>query len=132
MQSWGGRLRHLRYDVEDTAQLLLEFEGRLATIFLTWASDRRETRIRFTGSDGSIEWTGGKLRLEGRHGPLEMDFSAELDKSSYFRWFAKLFHEFGDRINHGDGHSPLEDIARVTRVLEAAYGAHANGCRSAV
>ncbi len=132
VQSWGGRLRHLGYDVEDTAQLLLEFEGRLATIFLTWAADRRETRIRFTGSDGSIEWTGGRLRLQGRHGPLEMDFTAELDKSSYFRWFARLFHEFDDRIHHGDGNPPLEDIARVTRVLEAAYGAHANGCRAAV
>jgi predicted dehydrogenase len=132
VQSWSGRLRHLRYDVEDTTHLLLEFDDRLATIFLTWAADRRETRIRFTGTDGSIEWTGGQLRLQGRHGPIEMDFSAELDKSSYFRWFARLFHEFGDRIDHGDGTLPLEDIARVTRVLEAAYGAHANGCRAAV
>jgi predicted dehydrogenase len=132
VQSWGGQLRHLGYDVEDTAQLLLEFDGRLATMFLTWAADRRETRIRFTGSDGSIEWTGGQLRLQGRHGPLEMDFTAELDKSSYFRWFARLFHEFGDRIEHGDGTPQLEDIARVTRVLEAAYRAHANGCRVAV
>ncbi len=132
VQSWGGQLRHLGYDVEDTAQLLLEFDGRLATMFLTWAADRRETRIRFTGSDGSIEWTGGQLRLQGRHGPLEMDFTTELDKSSYFRWFARLFHEFGDRINHGDGTPQLEDIARVTRVLEAAYGAHASGCRVAV
>ena len=132
VQSWGGQLRHLQYDVEDTAQVLLEFDGRLATIFLTWAADRRETRIRFTGSDGSIEWTGGLLRLHGRNGPLEIDFSAELDKSSYFRWFARLFHEFDDRITHGDATPPLEDIARVTRVLEAAYGAHANGCRAAV
>jgi len=132
VQSWGGRLRHMGYDVEDTAHLLLDFDGRLATIFLTWAADRRETRIRFTGADGSIEWTGGLLRLQGRNGPLEMDFTAELDKSSYFRWFARLFHDFSDRINHADGRPPLEDISRVARVLEAAYGAHESGCRAAV
>jgi predicted dehydrogenase len=101
-------------------------------LFLTWAADRRATRIRFTGSDGSIEWSGGRLRLSGRHGPLEKDFSAELDKASYAGWFARLFHQFADRIELGDAATSLEDIARVTRVLEAAYGAHASGCRVAI
>ncbi len=129
VQSWAGRLRHRGYEVEDTAHLLLEFDNRLAVFFLTWASDRRETRIRLTGSDGSIEWSGGTLRLSGRNGPMEMDFTAELEKSCYYRWFAGLFHEFADRIDCGDGTQPMEDIARVTHVLEAAYGAHADGCR---
>lgn len=132
VQSWAGRLRHRGYDVEDTAHLLFEYENRLAIFFLTWAADRRETRIRFTGSDGSIEWTGGRLRLEGRHGPIERDYSTELDKSGYFRWFARLFHEFGDRVDRGDASPSLEDIGRVTSLLEAAYGAHVNGCRTAL
>lgn len=62
---------------------------------------------------------------------MVIDFAPELGKSSYFRWFASLFHQFGDRSERGDGIPPLEDIARVTRVLEAVYGAHANGCRVA-
>jgi predicted dehydrogenase len=132
VQAWAGRLRHLRYDVEDTAQLLLEFDDRVGLLFLTWAADRRETRIRFTGSEGSIEWSSGVLRLTGRHGPLEEDFTAMLHKSSYPAWFASLFHAFADRIEGGDAVTSLEDIARVTRVLEAAYGAHASGCRVAI
>jgi len=132
VQAWTGRLRHRSYDVEDTAQVLLEYEDRVGLLFLTWAADRRATRIRFTGSDGSIEWSDGRLRLSGRHGPLEKDFSAELDKASYAGWFARLFHQFADRIELGDTATSLEDIARVTRVLEAAYGAHASGCRVAI
>jgi predicted dehydrogenase len=129
VQCWTGTLRHREYDVEDTAHLLLDFGGKLAVLLLSWAADRRENRIRFTGTDGSIEWSGGVLRLAGKHGPLERDFSAELEKASYFRWFASLFHDFADRIERQDTTGPLEDIARVTQVLEAAYGAHANGCR---
>lgn len=132
VQAWTGRLRHREYDVEDSAHLVLEYDGRLATFFLTWAGDRRETRIRFIGSEGSIEWSGGRLTLAGRHGPLELDFTPELDKANYYRWFARLFQEFGERIARRDGQPPLEDIARVTRVLESAYGAHASGCRVAV
>ena len=101
-------------------------------LFLTWAADRRETRIRFTGSDGSIEWSGGRLRLSGRHGPLELDYRTALDKASYAGWFASLFHAFADRIERGDAVTSLEDIARVTQVLEAAYGANAGGCRVAI
>jgi predicted dehydrogenase len=132
VQAWTGRLRHHGYDVEDSAHLLLEFGDRVGLFFLTWASDRRETTIRLTGSDGSIEWSGGRLRLSGRHETVERDMSAELDKASYYRWFARLFHEFADRVERGDGHTSLEDIARVTQVLEAAYGAHASGCRVAL
>jgi predicted dehydrogenase len=132
VQSWAGRLQHRSYDVEDTAQVLLDFDGRIGVLLLTWAGDRRETRIRFTGSEGSIEWSNGWLRLAGRHGPLEKDFTAELEKTSYYRWFASLFHEFADRVERGDAATSLEDIARVTQVLEAAYGSHANGCRVAL
>ena len=129
VQCWTGRLRHRAYDVEDTAQLLLDFGNRLGVLFLTWAADRRESRVRITGRDGSIEWSGGILRLSGRDGVIERDFSAELEKTSYYRWFASLFHAFADRIESRDTAASLEDIARVTQVLEAAYGAHASGCR---
>ena len=132
VQSWTGRLRHSGYDVEDTAQLLLEFAIAWRTMFLTWAADRRETRIRFAGSDGSIEWTGGQLRLEGRHGPLELRLHRRTGQVELFSLVRPAVPRVRRPDRQRDGDPPLEDIARVTRVLEAAYGAHANGCRVAV
>jgi len=101
----------------------------MATLLLTWGADRRETRIRFIGSRGRIEWIDGVLTLESRTESLTRDFSAELDKAGYFRWFAGLFHQFADRIDRRDGADAFEDIVRVTRVLEAAYRSDAEGRR---
>jgi predicted dehydrogenase len=129
LQSWTARLRHGDYDVEDSAHLVLEYPDRAVLLFLTWGDDRRETRIRFVGDQGSIEWAGGTLRLDNRGGSLTRDFSAELAKSGYYRWFAQLFHQFADRIARQDGVDALDDIARVTRILEAAYQSDAAGCR---
>jgi predicted dehydrogenase len=121
VRAWTGRLRNREYDVEDSAQLLLEYPDRLAAIFLTWAATRRETRAHFVGEFGSIDWSGGVLRLE-REGHVEShDLSAELDKSAYPRWFARLFRTFAAAIDEQDGGRPLDDIAQVAAVLESAY-----------
>lgn len=120
IRGWAGRLRHSAYDVEDTAHLLLEFPGRLAKLFLTWAAHRRENRIRFVGEHGTIEWTGGLLTLE-RDGTTETaDHAAELRKEAYAAWFADLFGAFARAMDAGD-HEPLNDVARVADVLAAAY-----------
>jgi predicted dehydrogenase len=123
VHAWTGRLLHQEYDVEDTAGLLLSYPARLAVIFLTWAARRRENRIRFIGDAGSIEWEGGELRLE-RDGRIErFDFTRELDKASYWRWFACLFQEFVAAMDTGEGEGALQDIAQVAEVLEQAYAA---------
>jgi predicted dehydrogenase len=120
VRAWTGCLRHRNYDVEDSAHLLLEFPGRLAKMFLTWAARRRENRIRFIGERGTIEWSGGLLTLE-RDGQTErFDHSAELDKTAYVRWYADLLGAFAGAMEAGDL-SPLADIAAVAAVLDAAY-----------
>ena len=120
VRAWAGRLRHSGYDVEDTAQLLLEFPGRLAKVFLTWAAHRRENRVRFIGERGTIDWLGGLLTLE-RDGATEtFDHTAELRKEAYAAWFADLFAAFTTAMDAGDP-QPLNDIARVADVLDAAY-----------
>src|SRR6266581_3878586 len=62
VSAWTGRLRHARYEVEDTASLRFDYPGRLVTMFFTWAARARENRIRFVGDEGAIEWTDGELR----------------------------------------------------------------------
>lgn len=123
VRAWTGRLRHGGYDVEDTAQLVFEYPDRLATMFLTWAARRRETEVRFIGERGSITWTGGLLTLE-RDGQVEsFDHTVDLDKASYAKWFADLFHDFAVALDSGDRARPMADIAQVAAVLEASYAA---------
>jgi predicted dehydrogenase len=121
VRAWTGRLQHGDYDVEDTANILIEYPDRLAVMFLTWAARTRENSIRFIGDQGSITWSGGMLTLE-RGGQVEsIDYSAELDKASYAKWFAGLFEDFAATLDSGDGARHLEDIAQVAAVLESAY-----------
>ena len=121
VRGWTGRLRHGGYDVEDTAQLLFTYPDRMATMFLTWAARRRETEIRFIGERGSITWSGGILALE-RDGQTEtFDHTVDLDKASYAKWFAGLFHDFAATLDSGDSARPMADITQVAAVLEASY-----------
>src|SRR5207248_6287789 len=121
VSAWTGRLRHAAYDVEDTAALRFEYPGRLVTMFFPWAARSRENRIRFVGDAGAIDWAGGELRLE-RAGVVErFDYSAELEKSAYHRWFTGLFEGFVAALDHGAAAAAapfLEDIRRVASVVE--------------
>lgn len=130
IRAWTGRLRHREYSVEDTAELILEFPDRVATMALTWAATHRENRVRFIGDRGTIDWQGGILTLERAGQPGEThDFSSQLDKRSYAGWFAALFRTFADALDRGDAPDALDEIDRVARVLEAAYAAAATGTR---
>ncbi len=133
VRAWTGRLRHFDYGVEDTAQVAVEFPGRLATLLLTWSASHRENRVRFIGDRGTIDWQGGILRLE-RNGqaPESHDFSVQLDKRSYAGWFAALFSAFADAMDRGTDPAALDDITRVACVLEAAYTSARTGSRVAI
>lgn len=135
VSAWTGRLRHPAYEVEDTASLRFEYPGRLVTMFFTWAGRTRENRIRFVGEDGAIEWSEGELRLE-REGLVErFDYTAELQKSAYHRWFTGLFEGFVAALDHGDPRAAvpfLADIRRVACVVEHAYAAAQSGTTVAI
>lgn len=127
IRAWTGLLRHHDYDVEDSAHLLFEYPERLGVMFLTWAARHRENRVRFVGDAGSIDWTGGVLRLE-RNGAVEsFDFTAQLDKSAYPSWFAGLFAAFADAMDQEELEPSLRDIGSVAAVLEGAYEAARTG-----
>ncbi len=129
ISAWTGRLRHLEYDVEDTATVLLEYPDRAATMLLTWAASRRDNLVRFVGEAGTIELAGGVLTLE-RAGRVERrDVTAALQKSAYPTWFGGLFAGFVAALDRGEADGYLDDIRRVAAVLEAAYEAAATGRR---
>jgi predicted dehydrogenase len=112
-----------------TAQLLLAFPDRIATLFLTWAAGHRENRVRIIGDRGTIDWHGGTLSLETRDSPRQdIDYTAQLDKRSYAGWFTSLFRTFADSMDRHSADDALADIVRVAAVLEAAYASARTGC----
>src|SRR5437016_3987647 len=129
VSAWTGRLRHHRYEVEDTASVLLEYPDRLVTMFFTWAARSRENLVRFIGERGTIAWVGGELRLDADGRTERIDYSAQLDKASYQRWFAGLFATFVTAMDSGAADPYLQDIQRVAAVLEVAYQAAERGVR---
>lgn len=122
VNAWIATARHREYQVEDTAQLLLTYPDRLAVVFLTWAARHRETRIRFVGTEGTISWEDGLLRLALPSGGESLDFSAALDKASYAHWFSDLFETFVAALDRGEGSDFLRDIEQVAALLDEAYG----------
>ncbi len=127
VSAWTGRLAHKEYDVEDTAHLLLEFPDRVATVLLTWAGRGRENRMRFVGTRGTIDWSGGELKLETDAASERLDVSSQLDKSAYPGWFARLFLEFAAAMDRCAAPRALQDITDVAAVLESAYTAARTG-----
>jgi len=102
VSAWTGRLRRDRYEVEDTASLRFEYPGGWSPCSSRGPHGRARNRIRFVGDAGAIDWTGGELRLE-RAGTVErLDYSAELEKTAYHRWFAGLFEGFVAALDRGD------------------------------
>ncbi len=120
VHSWMGRLRHHDYDVEDTAQVLLEYPSRAVTLFLTWAGQHRENRIRFVGEHGLLEWNGGWVTLEGQGRSERVDFSAQLEKAAYADWFGHVFHDFVGAVRAGNIEPGLAEIAGVADLIERA------------
>jgi predicted dehydrogenase len=122
VSAWTGRLRHADYNVEDSAHLRLDYGDRLCTMFLTWAAHHRENRVRIIGEDGMIEWTGGLLRLDRGSEVLSLDFSPQLQKSSYHTWFSSLFRAFTYAMDTNTVEPHVRDIEDVARVVEEGYG----------
>src|SRR3989454_12709004 len=98
-------------------------------MFFTWAARSRENLVRFIGERGTIAWVGGELRLDADGRSERIDYSAQLDKASYQRWFAGLFATFVTAMDSGAADPYLQALQRVAAVLEGAYQAAERGAR---
>lgn len=92
---------------------------------VTWAADRRENLIRFTGERGTLAWEGGTLSLDAEGAAERVDFTAALDKASYAGWYSRVLADFADAMDRGDGEPQLREIGAAAAVLERAYAAAA-------
>ncbi len=123
-------LGHRGYDVEDTAHVLVDYGDRAASFTLTWAARERENRIRFIGDRGSVEWTGGVVRVLPSDAPaVTTDFTAQLDKREYAGWMSRILGDFADAMDRGESAASLLEIEQVATLLEAAYRSASEGRR---
>ena len=121
-------LQHRSYRVEDTALVVLDFDGCLAQVSLTWAARRRGIRFRFVGERGEIVGDEHSLRLHGQTSE-EIRFADGMSRdSSHSEWYAPLFRQFTARVRTGDrGQGPLDEAIYVTRLITRAYESSREG-----
>jgi len=119
-------------DVEDTAYLLLRTtDDRLASINLSWATDRMTDRyLAVFGTEGSLEvgWRGSRYRL--RSDASDVSFGVGYDK---FRALGANVNNTARAIRGLDELlvTPLDAIASVA-VIEAAYESARSGAWASV
>jgi predicted dehydrogenase len=109
------RRRHLQWPVEDTARVELTFSQATAEVFLTWAADRRHTRVELTGTEGRLRLEDDTLVLARtdsaigeRRWPCPPAMS---DGSTHADWFGPVVERFLAEV---DGTAPRgENLAEA-------------------
>lgn len=112
--------KHREWAVEDTANVLLEFEGGEANLFLTWAATERRNRVEIEGTRGRIRIDGARLELEGDGSGriCRREFAESLsDGSHHPGWFQGVAAGFLDAIASPGRSSP--SAAEAALCLEA-------------
>ena len=115
-------LRHSGYGVEDTALVILEYEGTAVQISLTWAADARANSMVITGSEGNLRYDGTQLLLTRSSGTERLPMPDVSDKNQYIGWYVSLLGEFSERIrtkNYGD--DLLRESVNVMKLLDLSY-----------
>jgi uncharacterized protein (TIRG00374 family) len=126
-------LRHLEYQVEDTALVTLDYEGGLASVRLSWAARSRRVSFRFLGERGELCGDDHGLRLAAET-TEEIRFDDGMSRDSkHADWYAPLFTGFVDRVWAGDrGTEGLDEALSVARVIGRAYESAELGCALSV
>jgi predicted dehydrogenase len=129
VRAWAGRLGELTIDVEDSADVILQFAGgSVASLHLDLLRRCPSRTGRIDGSEGSVEWDllGGEARWL-RPGHATTTLTRPVDgRSDMYR--EELAH-FADCV--AGRMTPLisgEDALETLRVVEAARSAAATAC----
>lgn len=117
-------------EVEDTAEIEVEFQGAAGRLFLTWAADRRANTGRVVGEQGEIEIADDRLILcIPRREKVAYTFSEPLSAASYHpQWFESMLDDFRKEVRDPllRGTNLREALTCVALVL-ATYRSHQCG-----
>ncbi len=81
--------------VEDTADVLFEYDKAQARLFFTWAARQRNNSISITGSQGQIQVMDDTIRVEKGSSTREISFAEGLSHGSHHPdWYGAVIREF--------------------------------------
>ena len=121
-------MKHEEYDVEDTANVTLEYQKKFVQINLTWAANRRANSVSIVGEKGSLSYDGSSLLQVNEGRKKEIPMPNISDKNQYISWYASLFKEFVRRINEKDySDDLLREAINVMKLLDLSYRASESG-----
>ncbi|MEP6802602.1 MAG: Gfo/Idh/MocA family oxidoreductase [Acidobacteriota bacterium] len=123
--------KHRRWPVEDTADVLLRFEGGQARLFLTWAGEERRNRITIEGTDGAMRLDGAVLEIQGRGAPRRIEYAESLSEGSHHPgWFAAVAESFVAAMSGGEASPSLREAAVCAEVIGLARESSRQGGRT--
>ncbi len=86
--------------VEDTAEVLLEYEKLMARLFFTWAGAERNNTISITGKEGRIHVMDDAILVENDRGSRQIVFPEGLSAGSHHPdWYGEVVQEFLHEMN---------------------------------
>ena len=92
-------LAHNNFQVEDTSQIILEFERGIIQINLSWASNSRKNEAKLISKVGGLYYSGEEYLVKSINGNEEIIAVPNVsDKSHYTGLYVNLFSDFANNM----------------------------------
>lgn len=116
-------LAHSSFQVEDTSQVILEYDQGIVQINLTWAYHSRRNEAKLISKKGSVFYDGSNYLIKNFN-DIEEKISVPdaSDKSHYTNLYVKLFSNFAEAVEKKNFHKEgLEDAYNTIYLLDKCY-----------
>lgn len=116
-------LAHTNFQVEDTSQVILEYDRGTIQVNLTWAYHARRNEAKLISKTGSIFYDGSNYLIKKYNGKEEkISVPDSSDKSHYTELYAKLFSDFAEDVQKNNFHKEgLEEAYNTIYLLDKSY-----------
>lgn len=116
-------LAHNSFQVEDTSQVILEYDRGTIQINLTWAYHSRRNEAKLISKKGSILYDVSNYLIKNFKGIEEkISVPDASDKSHYTNLYVKLFSDFAEAITNKNFHKEgLEEAYNTIYLLDKCY-----------
>lgn len=116
-------LAHNNFQVEDTSQVILEFERGIIQINLSWASSSRKNEAKLISKAGSLHYSGEEYLVKSKNGNDEIIAVPNVsNKSHYTGLYVNLFSEFANNMqNKNFIKGGLKEALNTVYLLEKCY-----------